>query len=117
MLGNRLKRLRKENHVTQIQLAERLHVSKATVAMWEVDKRTPSIEMCNSIAKLFGISVGELVSEDEEILQNSSEILFVTHFATLLKNKEIRESLKTFISKIEMEEEENGNKIQFGRVS
>ena len=45
MFAQRLKQLRAENQMTQVQLAEKLGVSKGTVAMWETDKRSPSFEM------------------------------------------------------------------------
>lgn len=65
MLANRLKQLRKENDMTQVEMAEKLNVSKGTVAMWEVDMRTPSVGMCKKIAELFGVSIESLISGGE----------------------------------------------------
>ena len=53
MFAQRLKQLRAENHMTQVQLAEKLGVSKGTVAMWETDKRSPSFEMLAEMTNLF----------------------------------------------------------------
>ena len=53
MLAQRLKQLRVENQMTQVQLAEKLGVSKGTVAMWETDKRSPSFEMLAEMTNLF----------------------------------------------------------------
>ena len=53
MFAQRLKRLRAENQMTQVQLAEKLGVSKGTVAMWETDKRSPSFEMLAEMTNLF----------------------------------------------------------------
>ena len=53
MFAQRLKQLRTENHMTQVQLAEKLGVSKGTVAMWETDKRSPSFEMLAEMTNLF----------------------------------------------------------------
>ena len=53
MLAQRLKQLRAENQMTQVQLAEKLGVSKGTVAMWETDKRSPSFEMLAEMSDLF----------------------------------------------------------------
>ena len=53
MLAQRLKQLRAENQMTQVQLAEKLGVSKGTVAMWETDKRSPSFEMLAEMTNLF----------------------------------------------------------------
>ena len=53
MFAQRLKQLRAENQMTQVQLAEKLGVSKGTVAMWETDKRSPSFEMLAEMTNLF----------------------------------------------------------------
>lgn len=53
MFADRLKLLRKEKSMTQIQLAETLGISKGTVAMWETGKREPSFEMINLLSNLF----------------------------------------------------------------
>ena len=53
MFAQRLKQLRAENQMTQVQLAEKLGVSKGTVAMWETDKRSPSFEMLAEVTNLF----------------------------------------------------------------
>ena len=53
MFAQRLKQLRAENQMTQVQLAEKLGVSKGTVAMWETDKRSPSFEMLAEMSDLF----------------------------------------------------------------
>lgn len=41
MFAERLKMIRKQKGYTQISLAEKLEVSKGTVAMWETGKHTP----------------------------------------------------------------------------
>ena len=34
-VGELIRRLRKEHHMTQLQLAEKLHISDKTVSKWE----------------------------------------------------------------------------------
>ena len=53
MLAQRLKQLRAENQMTQVQLAEKLGVSKGTVAMWETDKRSPNFDALADLSELF----------------------------------------------------------------
>ena len=53
MFAQRLQQLRAENQMTQVQLAEKLGVSKGTVAMWETDKRSPSFVMLAEMTNLF----------------------------------------------------------------
>lgn len=51
--AERLKELRKQNNITQVQLAEKLGVSKGTVAMWEIGKREPNFETVNILSDIF----------------------------------------------------------------
>lgn len=53
MFADRLKELRKEKGMTQIQLAQELGVSKGTVAMWELEKRQPNFDMVNRLSVIF----------------------------------------------------------------
>lgn len=53
MFAQRIKELRKKNNMTQVQLAEKLGVSKGTVAMWETGKRKPSYDTLNDLCDIF----------------------------------------------------------------
>lgn len=61
MFYERLRALRKDKKLTQIQLAEMLSVSNGTVAMWETNKRTPDSETLAKIAAFFDVSVDYLL--------------------------------------------------------
>ena len=60
--GAVIKELREKNHLTQAELAEKLNVSDKTVSKWETAKGYPDISLLEPIAKVFGISVTELIS-------------------------------------------------------
>ena len=47
--------------MTQVQLAEKVGVSKGTVAMWEVNKQETSFEMLIKLSKLFDVSIDFLI--------------------------------------------------------
>lgn len=53
MVAERLKALRAEKHITQVQLAEMLGVSKGTVAMWETGKRKPNFDALATMTEIF----------------------------------------------------------------
>lgn len=53
MLPERLKQLRKEHGMTQLDLAKELGVSGGTVAMWETGKRMPRYETLDRMTDLF----------------------------------------------------------------
>lgn len=53
MFAERLKQLRKEKGMTQIDLAQTLGVSNGTVAMWETGRRKPSFDMLDKLSEVF----------------------------------------------------------------
>lgn len=53
MFADRLKEIRAEKGITQVQLAETMGVSKGTVAMWETGKREPNFETLNQLSEIF----------------------------------------------------------------
>ncbi|MBQ6363400.1 MAG: helix-turn-helix domain-containing protein [Lachnospiraceae bacterium] len=60
--GTVIRELREKNRMTQLQLAERLGVSDKTVSKWETGKGYPDITLLEPIAKVFRVSVTELIS-------------------------------------------------------
>ena len=60
--GAVIKELREKNHMTQVELAEKLCVSDKTISKWETAKGYPDMSLLEPIAKVFGISVTELIS-------------------------------------------------------
>lgn len=60
--GTVIKELREKDKMTQFQLAEKLGVSDKTVSKWETGKGYPDISFLEPIAKVFRISVTELIS-------------------------------------------------------
>lgn len=64
MLGNRIAELRIARNWTQVQLAQKLHVSKQTVSNWENNNIFPSIELLIKISNLFSVSTDYLLALD-----------------------------------------------------
>ncbi|MGN0960619.1 MAG: LexA family protein [Christensenellales bacterium] len=62
----KLRELRKSANLTQMQLADILHVAYGTVAMWETNKRQPDFDMMKTIADFFGVSIDYLIGRSEE---------------------------------------------------
>ncbi len=60
--GNYICRLREEKGMTQTELSFKLDVSDKTVSKWETAKGYPDISLLEPLAKVFGISVAELIS-------------------------------------------------------
>lgn len=60
-LGQRIASLRKERHLTRVQLAEILGISQQYMQAFEAGRRKVNASMLPALAQLFGISVDELV--------------------------------------------------------
>lgn len=52
--------LRREQQLTQRQLAERLYVSDKAVSKWERGESLPSVALLMPLARCLGVSVNEL---------------------------------------------------------
>lgn len=60
--GAMIRSLREKQHLTQAELAEKLFVSDKTISKWENGKGYPDFSLLEPIARVFGISVAELLA-------------------------------------------------------
>lgn len=60
-----LKQLRTDKKVTQMELADYLHVSQNAIFNWENGKREPSLEIIQKIADYFNVSCSSILGWDE----------------------------------------------------
>ncbi len=63
--GQKLKKLRQDNQMTQEELAQRLYVTRTAVSKWETDKGYPAIDTLKTVSELFGVPVDDLISDDD----------------------------------------------------
>lgn len=66
-LGEKIQHLRKQKNYTQSELADMLYVSRAAISKWETGKGNPNLDSLQDISKIFGISINELLSNEELI--------------------------------------------------
>ena len=64
--GQKLKRLLKENNMSQEELAEHLGVSRQAAGKWTNDKGLPEVSKLIQLSSLFGVSLDYLLKEDYE---------------------------------------------------
>lgn len=70
-IGNLICRLRKENHMTQLQLAERMHISDKAVSKWERGNGCPDVSLLPELSRIFGVDLEKLLSGE----LNANDIL------------------------------------------
>lgn len=64
MLGNNIKELRKQKHLTQKDLAKLMHVSQQTIGAWETERAIPGSDTLALLANLFNVSTDYLLGRD-----------------------------------------------------
>lgn len=69
---DKLSVLRKQHSMTQMELAEKLGISRQAISKWERGVAEPSTENLVSIGKLFNVPVDTLVDENLQLQQISS---------------------------------------------
>lgn len=71
--GEKLKALRTERGLTQEQLAAKLYVSRTAVSKWETGGGSPNLDSLQAVARLFDVSVDDLLSADDLIVLARNE--------------------------------------------
>ena len=61
--GNRLASIRKEHHMTQNDVAEKLHVSPQAVSKWENDITSPDIPTLITLSEIYHMSLDEMTGK------------------------------------------------------
>ena len=64
MLSDQIKCLRTAQRLSQVELANKLCVSKQTVSNWENNNIQPSIDMLVRLSDVFGVSTDYLLDRD-----------------------------------------------------
>lgn len=63
-IANRLRQMRNKNNLSQEELAAKIGVSRQAVSKWERAETSPDTENLILLAKLYGISIDELLNTD-----------------------------------------------------
>lgn len=66
-LANRLVGFRKKFGYSQEELANQLNVSRQSISNWESGEVTPSIDYLKELAKIYGVSMDDLINCDKPI--------------------------------------------------
>lgn len=66
MISMNLKSLRNQHKLTQEDVAERLNVSRQVIAKWERGDSTPDIQYCIEFAKLYNVTLDNLVNFQQQ---------------------------------------------------
>ncbi|MBQ8254618.1 MAG: helix-turn-helix transcriptional regulator [Clostridia bacterium] len=92
MLSKKICELRSSFGWTQVQLAQRLGVTKQTVSNWENDNIQPSIEMLVKLSKVFNVSTDSLLglTPTSSINVDGLPAEFVAHIVQIINDYNIK---------------------------
>jgi len=71
-LGNKIQELRKKKSLSQEAFAEIMGVTRQSVSKWELDQSYPAIDKLVEIADFFGISLDDLLREENRDIEESN---------------------------------------------
>ena len=65
-IGEFLKTLRKENNLTQEDLADKMNVSRRTVSRWETGSNLPDLSLLVELADLYDVDMREIFNGERK---------------------------------------------------
>lgn len=111
-LAENLKKIRKENNLSQEQLAEKLSISRQSVSKWESGQAYPEMDKVLQLCKLFNVSVDDLLNQDVSELNNSKAVKtninkfiedflnYITKVIDLFSNLTFKEKVKCIFEQV-----------------
>ena len=71
-LGQFIAQLRKEQNMTQADLAAKLQVTDKAVSKWERGNGMPDVSLLAGICKVLGVSAASLIGIEESVVENGN---------------------------------------------
>ena len=72
-LSENLKKIRKENNLSQEDLAEKIGVSRQSVSKWESGSAYPEMDKMVQICNIFNLNIDDLLNQDIEEVNNTKQ--------------------------------------------
>lgn len=125
-IGSLLKELRKEQGMTQEQLAERIGVARRTVSRWETGSNLPDLDILIELSDLYGVGLREILDgERQETMDKDMEetVIKVAEYSSVQSQRAKKVVLVYFvlgiiaiIANIAIEDMNLGDTFAFGFV-
>lgn len=65
-IGETLKQLRKERGLTQVEVANALHVNRSTYTKYETGTNAPSAEQIKAISEILGVTTNDILNPEPQ---------------------------------------------------
>lgn len=111
-LSDNLKKLRKDNNLSQEQLAEKLGVSRQSVSKWESGLAYPEMDKVLQICQMFNLNVDELLNKNIKEVKEAKEqkvnvnkfiddfLSFITRTIDMFSSMKFKDKLKCLFEQI-----------------
>ena len=96
-MGMFICKLRKENNMTQMELAQQLHVTDKAVSRWERGIGYPDIQLLPALSESLHVSVAELISCKKSLNYSNEEVTNIIHNLDVYKMESFRQDRKVSI--------------------
>ena len=73
--SDQIKQLRKENNLSQVQYAKKLHVTRQAVSNWENNRNLLDLEMLIEINCVFHVSLDQLILGDDNMNKMKQKLI------------------------------------------
>lgn len=87
-ISKNIRYLRKQVGMSQVQLAKALEVSRTNVTSWESANNYPGVDLIIKIARIFDISIDDLLTKDMSKYSTSINLTSVAEAMTSYDKKE-----------------------------
>lgn len=71
MIHDKLAALRRRSGMSQQEVASTIGVSRQTISNWEVGQGSPALDKASELARLYGVSLDDLVSDEVDVVSSS----------------------------------------------
>lgn len=102
LIKDRLKKLREEEGIIQKDLADKLHITRATIASYETGKSLPSLEVIIKYADYFNCSTDYILcrTEEKNYKITKDENIEIVHNKSIVIQEAAMELLKKTLDKM-----------------
>lgn len=88
-IGERIQMLRKNNNLSQEDLAKKILVSRQTVSQWETDQTIPSIDNIYRLKEILNVSFDEILSDEKNEKEETEEEKAIEEYENIITREEM----------------------------
>lgn len=77
-ISERIKKYRKDNNLTQTDLANKLYVTKQAISKWETEQGLPDVSLYPALSDLLNVSIDELMGKEKDKKINNYKLIFLS---------------------------------------